>query len=942
MLRPGRRPLVRDALGRRRVRRFAPRADRLVGDAVAPRPRDGRQEHPRARRGAAEEASRDARSVAPPARGRGDDAGARLADRRTPPRRDRPARRGRADERVLRAGLGALARAASSGSARSTATPCDAGSTASPQGAINFEDDAAKWAVSDAIGAEIDRELGPCPGAAWESPDSSTIATMLQHAEGTFAERVAGDPADAEGDPSRRDAGARSRCRARRWRDCSSPGQAAALAAEPAGLVRDAVEEGLRWVSPIGTQTRRPVVDVELGGVDDPGRREPRCSRLPRPTATRRCGARPPTTTTCVAPKRDHAAFGFGRTSAPATTSRACRCGSRCSGSSNGFRTCVPTPTGRPCSTAGSSGHRSTCTSAGTLMGVDLGPADLADGGLREVAGGGLCARGRPRAAAATSRSRPGARTRSARSPTAGSRARRSAAPATARCSRSSTASRSRVRRPSRSGSSPPASRQRTASRQTSLSSPREPSPRRPSRAGARARGRDRRRRAGAASTTLGATSRRSTTGSGRCSPRRCPRRRPASRGARGRARALDESIAQPDRGTSRSSPRPGSRSACSVTCSHRASTRIWPCGLPPPPRSRIRPFAGWREFVGFPAPPGPSRAAGRFEHDGPRRGSRAGDSRIAPPRARRAAALYCSEEAHYSIERAAEILGLRLRSARAPDRRKRRLAPEAVRRRSRRPRRRPRSGRRRRHRRHDADRRGRSDRRPRRRLRGADVWLHVDGAYGLPAATTPSAGHLFAGLDRVDSVTLDAHKWLYLPKACGVLLVRRRGDLVQAFSHEEAYIPHERTGHMVDITLEYSRPFRALKLWLAFRAHGAQAFRDAVEENLRQARLLYDLVLADGASSPSAGRRRSRSCRSVTSARGKIRTRQRAARARASGRRPRLGGAGDDRRQGRAEALPRELPHHRRRRARPGRGRPRARPPLTPRRTPRPAATPA
>ena len=149
-----------------------------------------------------------------------------------------------------------------------------------------------------------------------------------------------------------------------------------------------------------------------------------------------------------------------------------------------------------------------------------------------------------------------------------------------------------------------------------------------------------------------------------------------------------------------------------------------------------------------------------------------------------------------------------------------------------------------------------------------AGVWLHVDGAYGLPAATTPSAAHRFAGLDRADSVTLDAHKWLYLPKACGVLLVRRRSDLLQAFSHEEAYIPHERTGHMVDITLEYSRPFRALKLWLAFRAHGAQAFRDAVEDNLRQARLLYDLVVATTPSSHCVGRRRSRSSPSAISAR--------------------------------------------------------------------------
>jgi aromatic-L-amino-acid decarboxylase len=58
----------------------------------------------------------------------------------------------------------------------------------------------------------------------------------------------------------------------------------------------------------------------------------------------------------------------------------------------------------------------------------------------------------------------------------------------------------------------------------------------------------------------------------------------------------------------------------------------------------------------------------------------------------------------------------------------------------------------------------------------------------------------------------------------------------------------------MVDITLEYSRPFRALKLWLAFRAHGAQAFRDAIEENLRQARLLHDLVLAHESLEPLCG----------------------------------------------------------------------------------------
>ncbi len=109
-------------------------------------------------------------------------------------------------------------------------------------------------------------------------------------------------------------------------------------------------------------------------------------------------------------------------------------------------------------------------------------------------------------------------------------------------------------------------------------------------------------------------------------------------------------------------------------------------------------------------------------------------------------------------------------------------------------------------------------------------VWLHVDGAYGVPAASVPTHAPLFRGIERADSVSVDAHKWLYLPKACGVVLVRERGPLARAFAHEQGYLPHQQYElHAVDITLEYSRPFRALKLWLAFRAHGAPQFREAI-----------------------------------------------------------------------------------------------------------------
>jgi aromatic-L-amino-acid/L-tryptophan decarboxylase len=119
-------------------------------------------------------------------------------------------------------------------------------------------------------------------------------------------------------------------------------------------------------------------------------------------------------------------------------------------------------------------------------------------------------------------------------------------------------------------------------------------------------------------------------------------------------------------------------------------------------------------------------------------------------------------------------------------------------------------------------------------------VWLHADGAYGLPAAAVRP--ELFAGLERADSCSVDAHKWLYLPKACGVVMSRHPDAFATAFAHEEGYLPHQQHElHAVDTTLEYSRPFRALKVWLAFRAHGAPQFRAAIERNLREAALLYE-----------------------------------------------------------------------------------------------------
>jgi aromatic-L-amino-acid/L-tryptophan decarboxylase len=128
-------------------------------------------------------------------------------------------------------------------------------------------------------------------------------------------------------------------------------------------------------------------------------------------------------------------------------------------------------------------------------------------------------------------------------------------------------------------------------------------------------------------------------------------------------------------------------------------------------------------------------------------------------------------------------------------------------------------------------------------------IWMHVDGAYGAPAAAAPTSASLFTGLDRVDSLAIDPHKWLYLPKAVGCVLLRDPGALAAAFAGEAAYLENVGDGPFAGPVwpvwegIEVTHPFRGLGPWMAFEAYGADALVDAIENDLRLARLLADAV---------------------------------------------------------------------------------------------------
>ncbi|KAA3611343.1 MAG: aminotransferase class V-fold PLP-dependent enzyme [Calditrichaeota bacterium] len=129
------------------------------------------------------------------------------------------------------------------------------------------------------------------------------------------------------------------------------------------------------------------------------------------------------------------------------------------------------------------------------------------------------------------------------------------------------------------------------------------------------------------------------------------------------------------------------------------------------------------------------------------------------------------------------------------------------------------------------------------------DLWFHIDGAYGIPAAVIPELRFVFSGTEEADSIALDPHKWLYSPLEAGCTLVKNPQHLIDTYSSNPEYYNFSKdeeipSQNFFEFGLQNSRGFRALKVWLTLQQAGKNGYIKMINEDIELAKLLFALAL--------------------------------------------------------------------------------------------------
>jgi aromatic-L-amino-acid decarboxylase len=127
------------------------------------------------------------------------------------------------------------------------------------------------------------------------------------------------------------------------------------------------------------------------------------------------------------------------------------------------------------------------------------------------------------------------------------------------------------------------------------------------------------------------------------------------------------------------------------------------------------------------------------------------------------------------------------------------------------------------------------------------DMWFHIDGAYGVPAAVIPKLKKIFEGIEDADSIAIDPHKWLYSPLEAGCTLVKDPNTLLDTYSTHPVYYNFSNEGSPHHNFYEYgfqnSRGFRALKVWASLQQVGRSGYIKMISEDIALSQLLFDLA---------------------------------------------------------------------------------------------------
>lgn len=126
------------------------------------------------------------------------------------------------------------------------------------------------------------------------------------------------------------------------------------------------------------------------------------------------------------------------------------------------------------------------------------------------------------------------------------------------------------------------------------------------------------------------------------------------------------------------------------------------------------------------------------------------------------------------------------------------------------------------------------------------DLWFHIDGAYGIPAAVIPKFKNLFDGIEEADSIAIDPHKWLYAPLEAGCTLVKNPQHLVDTYSSHPIYYnfsnqDDEPTVNYYEYGFQNSRGFRALKVWMALQQVGKKGYIEMIGDDIALSQLLFE-----------------------------------------------------------------------------------------------------